>query len=124
MVGQGNIGAHVTRKLEASVDVLTFDVLHDPMDELKSLSEQADVITLHVPLIEATIGFIDAEKLSWMKGGAALVNTARGPVLPTVVRVAPSAPPQPADFYGADPYGVSERRLLGKGQNCERVERY
>ncbi len=81
VIGQGNIGLHVARKLAPSVDVLTFDVLHNSMDELRGLVEQADVITLHVPLIEATTGFFDAEKLSWMQDGAALVNTARGPVV-------------------------------------------
>ena len=81
VIGQGNIGAHVTRKLAPSVDVLTFDVLQNPIGELQSLIAQADVITLHVPLIGATKGFIDAQKLSWMKDGAALVNTARGPIV-------------------------------------------
>jgi phosphoglycerate dehydrogenase-like enzyme len=81
VIGQGNIGAHVTRKLAPSVDVLTFDILQNSMNELQGMITQADVITLHVPLMEATTGFIDAEKLSWMKDGAALVNTARGPVV-------------------------------------------
>jgi len=81
VIGQGNIGAHVSRKLAPSVDVLTFDVLQNSMDELKGLIEQADVISLHVPLLESTSGFVDAEKLSWMKDGAALVNTARGSVV-------------------------------------------
>ena len=81
IIGQGNIGAHVTRKLAPSVDVLTFDILQNSMDELLGLIAHADVISLHVPLIEATIGFMDAEKLSWMKDGSALVNTARGPVV-------------------------------------------
>ena len=43
--------------------------------------KQADVITLHVPLMNSTKSFIDAEKLGWMKDGAAIVNTARGPVV-------------------------------------------
>ncbi len=81
LLGQGNIGSHVTRKLKPSVGVLTFDVAVNSMDELPSLMKQADVISLHVPLIESTKGFIDAEKLGWMKNGAALVNTARGPIV-------------------------------------------
>ncbi len=81
VIGQGNIGAHVSRKLEPSVDVLTFDVLQNSMDELKGLIQQADVISLHVPLIDETMHFMDAEKLAWMKDQAALVNTARGPVV-------------------------------------------
>ena len=81
VVGLGNIGSHVTRKLKPSVDVLTFDAVDNSVDELPVLMKQADVISLHVPLTESTEGFIDAEKLSWMKDGAALVNTARGSVV-------------------------------------------
>ena len=81
VLGQGNIGSHVTRKLKPSVEVLTFDKADNSIDELPGLMMQADVITLHIPLIDSTKGFIDAEKLGWMKDGAALVNTARGPVV-------------------------------------------
>ena len=81
VLGQGNIGSHVTRKLKPSVEVLTFDSVDNSMDDLPELMKQADVITLHFPLMESTIGFVDAEKLGWMKDGAALVNTARGPVV-------------------------------------------
>ena len=42
------------------------------------LFEQADAITLHMPLQDETRGFVNAEKLSWMKDGAVLINTARG----------------------------------------------
>jgi phosphoglycerate dehydrogenase-like enzyme len=81
VLGQGNIGSHVASKLKPSVEVLTFDVAVNSMDELPDLMKQADVISVHVPLIESTNGFIDAEKLGWMKDDAALVNTARGPVV-------------------------------------------
>ena len=81
VLGQGNIGSHVTRKLKPSVEVLTFDALDNSIVELPNLMKQADVITLHVPLMNSTKSFIDAEKLGWMKDGAAIVNTARGPVV-------------------------------------------
>ena len=81
VLGQGNIGSHVTRKLKPLVEVLTFDVVDNSIDELPGLMKQADVISLHIPLMNSTKGFIDAEKLGWMKDGAALVNTARGPVV-------------------------------------------
>ena len=83
VLGQGNIGSHVTRKLKPSVDVLTFDVAENSMDELPWFNETSrSYQSLHVPLIESTKkGFIDAQKLGWMKDGAALVNTARGPVV-------------------------------------------
>ena len=81
MVGQGNIGRQVAGKLHSLTDVLTYDPLQNKKDELKGLISQADAITLHMPLIENTRGFIDAEKLSWMKDGSALINTARGPIV-------------------------------------------
>lgn len=81
VLGQGNIGLHVTRKLKAFVEVLTFDIADNSIDELPGLIKQVDVITLHVPLLESTAGFIDSEKLGWMKDGAALVNTARGAIV-------------------------------------------
>lgn len=81
VIGQGNIGSHVARKLRASVGVLTFDVTQNAEGELKEMMEIADVITLHIPLLEATRGFIDSEKLAWMKSGSSLVNTARGAIV-------------------------------------------
>ena len=81
VLGQGNIGSHVARKLKSLVEVSTFDAIDNSIDELPGLMKQADVISLHIPLMNSTKDFIDAEKLGWMKDGAALVNTARGPVV-------------------------------------------
>lgn len=39
---------------------------------------QADYITLHVPLIPQTTGFVNRQTLSKCKAGVRLVNTARG----------------------------------------------
>lgn len=81
VIGHGNIGSMVEAKLAPSVTVTTYDVTENQPDELEPLMREADVVTLHTPLIDETRGFIDAEKLSWMKDGAALVNTARGPIV-------------------------------------------
>ncbi|MGI6192584.1 MAG: NAD(P)-dependent oxidoreductase [Christensenellales bacterium] len=49
-----------------------------PLDELMAVS---DIVTLHVPLTEATRNLIDARRIKLMKQNAILVNTARGPVV-------------------------------------------
>ncbi|MGI6736401.1 MAG: NAD(P)-dependent oxidoreductase [Anaerovoracaceae bacterium] len=38
----------------------------------------ADVLSLHLPAVPETIGFLDAEKIARMKDGAILLNTGRG----------------------------------------------
>jgi (S)-sulfolactate dehydrogenase len=49
--------------------------------ELDALLAEADVVTLHVPLVDATRHLIDAARLAQMKQGAILINTARGGVV-------------------------------------------
>jgi glyoxylate reductase len=49
-----------------------------PLDQLLA---EADFISLHVPLTEATRHLIGARELSLMKPTAILINTARGPVV-------------------------------------------
>ncbi|NKB71566.1 MAG: lactate dehydrogenase [Candidatus Latescibacteria bacterium] len=49
--------------------------------ELDDLLTRVDIVTLHVPLNEATRGLIGAEQLARMQSHALLVNTCRGPVV-------------------------------------------
>ncbi len=53
---------------EPGVEFVTFD----------TLLTDADIVTLHCPLTEATRHLINAERLAMMKPSALLVNTARG----------------------------------------------
>ncbi|GAB3632132.1 hydroxyacid dehydrogenase [Microbacterium shaanxiense] len=48
---------------------------------LAEVMTQSDVVSLHQPLIPATVGQIDARMLSLMRDGATLLNTARGAVV-------------------------------------------
>ncbi len=90
IIGCGNVGSRVRRKLA----VLGMDCLvNDPPlqasagdDGFVSLDEvlQADIVTLHVPLIKdgphPTAHLINAAVLERLKAGAILVNTSRGAV--------------------------------------------
>jgi D-3-phosphoglycerate dehydrogenase len=48
---------------------------------LAELFDQADAISLHVPLNDETRGMVDASLLAKMKPGSVLINTARGGVV-------------------------------------------
>jgi phosphoglycerate dehydrogenase-like enzyme len=50
-------------------------------EDAKKLLSLADFIVLALPLTPETRGFIDAEKLSWLKPGAYLINIGRGPLV-------------------------------------------
>lgn len=91
LVGAGRIGGEVARRARAfGMKVL----VHDPylpatraeeLDaeprSLDEVIEQADFLTLHVPLTPSTRGMIGAEQLCRMKPSACLVNAARGGVV-------------------------------------------
>jgi len=93
IIGFGSIGrlvASLARSL--GMKVIGYDALlpaDDPawreagvaatgMEELVAL---ADVVTLHVPLVEATRGLFGADRIAAMKQGAVLINTSRGQVV-------------------------------------------
>jgi (S)-sulfolactate dehydrogenase len=48
---------------------------------MEQVLAQADVVSLHVPLTNATRGLVDSARLATMKKGAILINTARGGVV-------------------------------------------
>lgn len=57
-------------------------------DDLLAALGLADVVSLHVPLTDATRHLIDAGALAAMKPGAILINTARGGIVDQVALVA------------------------------------
>ena len=81
VVGTGRIGSIVREKMGAFCSVSTFDSQDNSPSDLKPLMKAADCVSLHLPLTDTTRGFMDQEKLRWMKDGAALVNTSRGPIV-------------------------------------------
>lgn len=90
VVGTGAIGSRVAKIAQAfGCRVLAYS--RTPKQELIDLGvkfvaldellEQADFVSLHVPLTAATKGLINAEAISKMKPTAVLLNTARGGVV-------------------------------------------
>jgi glyoxylate reductase len=86
LVGYGRIGRAVARRATG----FGMSVLHHTrtdtgetgwVDDLHRLLGEADIVSLHVPLSDATRGLIGAAELAAMKPTAILVNTARGPVV-------------------------------------------
>ncbi|NPA96637.1 MAG: D-glycerate dehydrogenase [Crenarchaeota archaeon] len=51
--------------------------------DLDQLLQEADIITIHVPLTDKTYHMINEERLKKMKRSAILINTARGKVIDT-----------------------------------------
>jgi glyoxylate reductase len=78
VVGPGRIGRE-TAALAQAFGARPRFVGRD--DDLHELLGGADVVSLHVPLTDATRHLIDASALAAMRPSAVLVNTARGPIV-------------------------------------------
>ncbi|MDP7195560.1 MAG: NAD(P)-dependent oxidoreductase, partial [SAR202 cluster bacterium] len=81
VIGVGRIGSRVAKLMKHFLNVTTFDILTNNISELKPFVQQADCVSIHIPKSDENISFIDAEKLSWMKNGSSLINTARGAIV-------------------------------------------
>ena len=93
LIGFGSIGqitAEMARAL--GMTVIAFDALmpagHPAFaangvraTSLDDLVASADVISLHVPLVDSTRNLFDAKRIASMKRGAVLVNSARGGIV-------------------------------------------
>ena len=88
IIGFGNIGSRVGKRAKAfEMDVITYDPYIDPskatdldISYTKNFNDilACDIITIHTPKTEETIGMIDKEEIAKMKDGVILINCARG----------------------------------------------
>ena len=88
LVGFGRIGRHVARiALGIGMEVRFFDPFASAsglpagivrVEALPDLLAVSDVVSVHVPLSEATRGMFGPEQFAAMKPGAVFINTARG----------------------------------------------
>jgi len=91
IIGLGAIGVLVANAAQSlGMKVIGYDpyitvdhawnLHHDIIraNSLETILAQADFITLHVPLLAETTGFVNAERLKMMKDGVKILNFARG----------------------------------------------
>ena len=89
IVGFGKIGRYLARKAKPLFGEVT---AYDPFmnhevakemgvrvyEDLDDLMREADIISIHVPMVEETFHLIDDRRIRLMKPSASLVNTSRG----------------------------------------------
>ena len=93
VLGAGRIGSRMAEIAHKGLgmniiyyDIKENDFLNNELkatfkSEVDDVLKEADVVTVHVPLLDSTRGLLNAEKLSLMKPSAYLVNSSRGPVI-------------------------------------------
>ena len=101
VVGLGAIGVEVANAaLALGMKVIGFDpkitvrnawqlsagVEH--AETIEELFKRADAVSLHVPLVDATKGLVNAERLALMSDGSVLVNFARGGIVDNAAALA------------------------------------
>jgi glycerate dehydrogenase len=87
IIGLGQIGRRVAEiALAFELNVIAADAVRSPVPdwpnfrwcEVDELLPQADVVSLHCPLLPQTQGIINARSLALMKPSAFLINSSRG----------------------------------------------
>jgi D-3-phosphoglycerate dehydrogenase len=92
LLGFGAIGKQVARRLRCfDCTIIAYDPHADRaaaeeyqvrlMPSMNEVIQQADVVSLHLPVLPTTRGIVNAQFLAGMKRGAFLINTARGELI-------------------------------------------
>jgi (S)-sulfolactate dehydrogenase len=100
LIGFGSIGQLTAKLAQAlGMQVIAFDAMMNPDHPayarsgvraagLDELIASADVVSLHVPLVDSTRNLFSAQRIAAMKRGAVLINTARGGIIDEVALAA------------------------------------
>lgn len=91
LVGLGRIGSRVAKLLQPfNTRILATEIVDKSeiakkynieLVDKKTLFQQADLISLHLPSNKENYQFVNRESLSWMKTGRFLINSSRGPLV-------------------------------------------
>jgi phosphoglycerate dehydrogenase-like enzyme len=135
VIGFGTIGRSVAQAFRSlGCHIAYFDPAADaraaeaigasrmPFDHLLA---QADIITLHVPLLPETRKLIGERELSQMKPSAVLIQTSRGDIVDEAALAAALAESRlhgaAVDVYTTEPPSADNPLLLLKGEAAERL---
>ena len=117
VMGTGKIGAILVKILHGfGCNILAYDNSEDGeliekygirYTDCSTICRQADIISLHVPLVPSTKHLIDAKRISLMKPGVMLINTSRGGLVDTKA-VIESLKTGKVGYFGMDVYEEEE----------------
>lgn len=149
LIGFGAIGREVAKRLQGfDVRLIYYDPFPAPADavsglsitrcELDDLLRNADVISLHLPLLPETRNLLDRERLALLKPGATLINCARGGLVDeaaladaldrsalhaAALDTFQTEPPGPSPLFGRDDVVVTPHLAGATYENFEIVFR-
>ncbi len=91
LIGYGNMGSAVALRLKGfGVKVISYDKYKDSYSDgnvieasMNDVYEEADILSLHIPLTSETKYMVDIDYLNRFKKNIYLINTARGPIIKT-----------------------------------------
>lgn len=91
VIGLGRIGSEVARKCQAmGMNVIAYDPYINPeanlttglvMVDIERIYDQADFISVHVPLTDTTRNLINTATIARMRDGVRILNCARGGII-------------------------------------------
>lgn len=99
IIGTGRIGANVARKgkFGFGMNVVYYDIKRNEELEkddaavfcptVEDVLRTADIVSIHVPLMDSTHHLMNADRIKMMKPNAYLINTSRGPVIDEIALV-------------------------------------
>ncbi|MCP4443673.1 MAG: hydroxyacid dehydrogenase [Aureispira sp.] len=93
ILGFGYTGSAFAQRLQGfGVNILVYDkyktnyaqsIPYVTESSLEQIFEQTDILSLHLPLTEETIQYVNIDFLNKFKKSIVLINTARGAIIPT-----------------------------------------
>ncbi len=92
ILGAGRIGSRLAHHAKGfDMSIVYYDVKRNEafeqetgarfIETVEGVLKEADVVSIHVPLLDSTKHLINADRLKLMKPTAYLINTSRGPVV-------------------------------------------